>query len=693
MKHKTAADAWRIVYWVIYRLILALLVCGPPVGAVAQTVTFPAGTAYANFQMGSAPAEAVFNNRLYVAFRANDSSNELLITSSSDGVNFTAATAYPNIQMGSAPALAVFNGSLYVAFRSNDSRNILFISSSSDGSTFPTATGYPNIAMGGAPSLAVFNNQLFVGFRANDPSNTLFTTSSSDGVSFPAGTASSAVTTGSDPSLAVLGSQLYVAYRANDSSNQLYLTSSSTGTGFPGGTGYSSMVIGAGPALTSFNNTLYVSFQDGDSSNRLSVAASSASAASGSGGSCWAAWDSTAVYTAGGQVSYNGVNYQAAYWTQGDNPAAKSGAQGSGQPWIPEGSCSAGSSSSGVGFSNGATNYDAILIGSAPAIVSFNSALYVGFRSNDSRNILFLTNSGGGTTTTPPPTGGPGLFAPYDDISIAEGETVVADAKTAGLKAITLAFMVDGGCVANWGGLGGSATSATLWNGTTISSVVSSLSNEGVQVIISWGGATGSVQNSCSDAASLQAMYQSVFDAYPSIIGQDFDIEGSVNATVVAQALAGLKKANPGKLISVTLPVLPSGLVTAGLNIINACHAAGFHPDTINVMAMDYGSANDNNGQMGLSAQQAAQATHNQTGDSIGITPDIGVNDTSSEVFQLSDAQSLVSFANANSYINRLGFWSLGRDNGGCAGQGSTSPTCSAISQSLFQFSSIFSGY
>ena len=62
-----------------------------------------------------------------------------------------------------------------------------------------------------------------------------------------------------------------------------------------------------------------------------------------------------------------------------------------------------------------------------------------------------------------------------------------------------------------------------------------------------------------------------------------------------------------------------------GLAIANA----GFRPDTLNVMAMDYGSANDNGGQMGLSAQQAASSTHSQTGDNIGVTPMIGVNDVS----------------------------------------------------------------
>jgi chitinase len=62
----------------------------------------------------------------------------------------------------------------------------------------------------------------------------------------------------------------------------------------------------------------------------------------GGGGNCWPAWNATAIYTGGAQVSYNGVNYQAAYWTQGDRPDTHSGPAGSGQPWIPMGSCGGG---------------------------------------------------------------------------------------------------------------------------------------------------------------------------------------------------------------------------------------------------------------------------------------------------------------------------------------------------------------
>jgi chitodextrinase len=378
--------------------------------------------------------------------------------------------------------------------------------------------------------------------------------------------------------------------------------------------------------------------------------ATATATATGGGGSCFPAWVSTTAYNGGAQVSYSGVNYTAAYWSQGSTPSTNSGPAGSGQPWVSNGSCSGG----GGG-------------GSTPTPTAVKTPTPC------------QSNCGGGGK----------LFAPYVDMSLTSGETVASNASSAGLRAVSLAFLVDGGCVANWGGIGGSISSATFPNGSSVASQVNALISQGVSVIISWGGANGSALSSCGNASSAQAMYQSVFNTFPGIAGQDFDIEGGVSTSVLAQALSGLKSANSGKVISYTLPVLPSGLVSAGLAIANA----GFRPDTLNVMAMDYGSANDNGGQMGLSAQQAASSTHSQTGDNIGVTPMIGVNDTSTEVFQLSDASSLVSFANSNGYINRLSFWSLGRDNGSCAGAGFASATCSGISQSTYQFSSVFNGF
>ena len=137
-------------------------------------LNFAGGTSSPSISMGSSPSFANFNGKLYVAFRANDSSNSLWIASSTDGVNFGSQTNYGNIQMGSAPSLTVFNNQLYVAFQANDPSHKLFVTSSSDGVNFSAATGYSNIQIGGSPSLAALNGTLYVAFQANDSSNTLW---------------------------------------------------------------------------------------------------------------------------------------------------------------------------------------------------------------------------------------------------------------------------------------------------------------------------------------------------------------------------------------------------------------------------------------------------------------------------------------------------------------------------------------
>jgi chitinase len=159
-----------------------------------------------------------------------------------------------------------------------------------------------------------------------------------------------------------------------------------------------------------------------------------------------------------------------------------------------------------------------------------------------------------------------------------------------------------------------------------------------------------------------------------------------------------LAAANPGLKIHFTLPVLPTGLIPSGFNVLQSIAQNRTPVAVVNVMAMDYGSANDNGGQMGLSATQAAQNVHTQIlsaglSASVGVTPMIGVNDTNTEIFKLSDAQMLLDFANANSYVTRLSLWSVSRDNGGCPNAGFASATCSGISQADFAFSRLFEAF
>jgi chitinase len=76
----------------------------------------------------------------------------------------------------------------------------------------------------------------------------------------------------------------------------------------------------------------------------------------------------------------------------------------------------------------------------------------------------------------------------------------------------------------------------------------------------------------------------------------------------------------------------------------------------------------------------------------IGITPMIGRNDVSSEVFTAKDAHELLRFARGRG-IGSLSLWSLARDRG-CPNGGASRPmaqdTCSGVSQTPFEFTHLF---
>jgi hypothetical protein len=301
--------------------------------------------------------------------------------------------------------------------------------------------------------------------------------------------------------------------------------------------------------------------------------------------------------------------------------------------------------------------------------------------------------------------GEPGrLFAPYIDMGLATSQDLLAIQQRSGVKVFTLAFVIDdGSCRAVWGGLGTTVERDLLPNGQTVASLVEGVRAAGGDVIVSFGGANGTdLSPACTSAAQVQAMYQSVIDKY-HLRMVDFDIEGYQPSSQPAvdlrnEAIKGLKAANPGLVVSYTLPVLPSGLVETGTGILAQVKASGLGLDVVNVMAMDYGTAADNGGQMGLSAIQAAEATLGQVREAgleatVGVTPMIGLNDVASEIFRLSDAEMLLEFARAHPWMSRLSIWSVTRDNGACPAQAWASPVCSGLSQDEHAFSRVFSQF
>jgi chitinase len=157
----------------------------------------------------------------------------------------------------------------------------------------------------------------------------------------------------------------------------------------------------------------------------------------------------------------------------------------------------------------------------------------------------------------------------------------------------------------------------------------------------------------------------------------------------------GLEAVNPGLQVSYTLPVLPTGLDSDGLNIVDTAVKDGVDISVINIMAMDYGASVDNGGAMGTDAIDAIQATEKQLAAAglharIGVTPLIGVNDTPGETFTLADAQQLANYVATDPDVARVAMWSIGRDNGSDPGIHYDSPTASGLTQTGYEFSSIF---
>jgi hypothetical protein len=374
-----------------------------------------------------------------------------------------------------------------------------------------------------------------------------------------------------------------------------------------------------------------------------------------------AAWAPYTYYTVGTVVTYNGVNYTCRQahtslpgWEPPNVPAL----------WLAGGTAAT----------------------STPAAATPTPTRPAGTTATP-------TPTTGATPTTPSGSGFPAkVFAPYVDVTLWPTFSITNCNASTGQKYFTLAFIINN--ASNQPSWGGAYTMAENW----MLSDITTLRSKGGDVIVSFGGANGwPIDYVITDLTTLVNAYQSIINQY-KLKWIDLDIEGYWIAETASvdrrnQAMAKLQAANPGLRITYCLPVLPTGLTQDGLNVISNARSKGVNIYCVNVMAMDYGSyaAPNGNGGMGGYANSAASSTRSQTGLNIGITPMIGYNDVAGEIFSLSDASTVLSFANANSYISMLAMWSATRDNGGCAGV--VSPSCSGLSQSSFAFINVFKSF
>ena len=288
------------------------------------------------------------------------------------------------------------------------------------------------------------------------------------------------------------------------------------------------------------------------------------------------------------------------------------------------------------------------------------------------------------------------VFAPYADANITNFDLISAADQT-GLEYFTLAFILDeGGCSPAWGG------SIPLEHDHMLDEI-QTIRSRGGDVIVSFGGSLGvELGTSCETVSDLEAAYQSVIDKY-SLTYLDFDIEGqdildSQSVDLRNKAIYLLQQNNENLKISYTVPVLPSGLVQSGLDLLQNAILNQVEIDTVNIMTMNFGDANAPfpDGLMGQYSIDAIVSTIEQldllglTQTTLGVTPLIGQNQIESEIFYLSDAQVLLDYVSTEERVSLLSMWSMARDNGSCAGNSTALPTCSGIVQNEYDFANLF---
>ena len=357
---------------------------------------------------------------------------------------------------------------------------------------------------------------------------------------------------------------------------------------------------------------------------------------------------------------------------------------------------------------------------SNPSGITIATAVATGTITNDD------TSSGGGTGST-----GGGLnsgnagdqrwgetyYSPYVDMANWPVPNLTAIAQARGASLFNLGFIQstsDG--KAGWGGYSVLAPGGTDSQAQSIDASIAALKAAGGDVMVSFGGAAGIslAEYAASHGKSAQQLadiYAGVVDAY-GLNRIDFDIEGAAIAnqaamTLNSQALKLLQTSHPDLEIWYTLPVLPTGLTSDGINVVDQALKAGVKVDGVNVMAMDYGDnaapvTGPNAKTMGAYAIQSAQSTYDQMTPlfakygqtfnwrQIGVTPMIGVNDIESEVFTVADAQALEDFARTRG-IGMVSMWSERRDTPGTPGR--STPDTSGLDVPAGSFSNIWKDY
>jgi chitinase len=290
------------------------------------------------------------------------------------------------------------------------------------------------------------------------------------------------------------------------------------------------------------------------------------------------------------------------------------------------------------------------------------------------------------------------MAAPYEYLGWGEPQPPTSVIAATGIHDLTLAFILSHGrCNPQWDGerplLGGSDQSA-----------IESIRAAGGEVVVSFGGWSGSkLGNSCKSASALAAAYEKVIHGY-SLNAIDIDIENTefTNKKVrkrVIEALAAVQREDPALEISVTFGTEEDGPEPDGRSLIADAAKIGFMPSAWTVMPFDFGPARTDMGHASIDAVEGlARDLVAAYGISLagayehaGISSMNGETDEKSETVSVANFETMLAFAQQQ-HLARLTFWAVNRDRQ-CTGAENAGEDCSGIAQAPYAFTDVVAKY
>jgi chitinase len=236
--------------------------------------------------------------------------------------------------------------------------------------------------------------------------------------------------------------------------------------------------------------------------------------------------------------------------------------------------------------------------------------------------------------------------APYIYTNVSGAKDPVTVMKATGVKAFTLAFILNQG------------TCSPVWDSGTLNdsgkqNTINKIRGAGGDVVVSFGGYSGNkLANSCANETALAGAYQKVIDLY-KLKAIDIDLEaGEVSqSTKVLKALKIVKQKNAGLSTILTLGTGKNGLEGDEAAIPGQAAAIGSPVDNWTIMPFDF-SDNDS----GVDHGAADASIYAKQGiSSMNARTDANGNVT------VANFTTMLSYAQQHG-LTRFTYWELSRD-------------------------------